>query len=167
MKITHQDVECDILEKKNKINCDLFFTDERTAMRAIITAIVTSFLNQLSGCFTFLTYAGTIMSITGSSVNPYTTSIILGVVQIIGSLFTTYLADRLGRKVLLVVSLFGTVAGQTALSIFMYLHKLDYDLSMFSWVPVTSMAFVIFIGSAGVVSLSSICTVEALPAKVN
>lgn len=136
-------------------------------MKGIFVAIVLSCINQCTGCFVFLTYAGSILSKTGTSVNPYIASIILGVIQIVASLFTTQLADRLGRKVLMIISLFGTVLGQTALSAFTYLQMLDYDLSLFDWVPVTSMSFVIFIGTAGVIPLSSICTVEALPAKVN
>lgn len=148
-------------------NARSLFSDERNAMRAIAIAIVLSCMNQFTGCFIFLTYAGNILSKTGTGVNPYTCSIILGVVQIIGSLFTTQLADRLGRRVLLITSLFGTVLGQTALSTFTYLQTLDYDLSMFDWVPVTIMSFVIFIASLGVIPLTSICTVEVLPAKVN
>lgn len=135
-------------------------------MRAVLIAIVLGLLNQLSGCFTFLTYAGNIMSRTGKGVNPYVGTIIIGVLQIVGAISTTQLADRLGRKVLLIVSLFGSVLGQTALSIFTYLQELDYDLSMFSWVPVTSMAFVVFISTLGIIPLSTICAVEVLPAKV-
>lgn len=135
-------------------------------MRAIAVAIVLSTLNGVSGCFTFLTYGGNILVAARSSVNPYTCSIIFGVAQIIGSLFTTQLADKLGRKLLLLISLFGTGLGQTTLSVYLYLHKLDYDLSTFDWVPAASMAFVIFISTAGIIPLSTICTVEILPIKV-
>lgn len=152
---------------KIQITHNFNISDERKAIRALSIAIVLSFLNQLSGCFTFLTYAGSIVSKTGNSMNPYTATIIFGVFQIVGSLFTTHLADRLGRKVLLIVSLLGAVLGQTALSIFSFLQKLDYDLTMFDWVPVASMSFVIFISTLGIIPLSTICAVEALPIKVN
>lgn len=145
----------------------LLFSVDRNAVRAIFIAIVLSFLNQLSGCSTFLIYAGSILSKTRNSVNPYKASIAFGVVQIVGSLFTTQLADRLGRKVLLIVSLFGSALGQTSLAIFTYLQEFDYDLSMFNWVPLISLSFIVFIATIGIVPLSSICTVEVLPAKVN
>lgn len=135
-------------------------------MRAIAITIVLSCMNQFTGCFTFLTYAGSILAKSGSTMNPYTCTIILGVVQIVASLLTTHLADRLGRKSLLIVSLFGTVLGQMSLASFAYLQEREYDLSMFDWVPVTSLSFIIFIGTVGVVPLSSICTVEVLPEKV-
>lgn len=154
------------LTRSHFITYFVYSADERKAIKAIIVAIVLSILNQFSGCFTFLTYAGSILNTTGSTVSPYMSSIIFGVVQIMGSLFTTQLADRWGRKVLLIISLFGTVLGQTALSIFMYFHKLDYDLSELDWIPAASIAFVIFIGSVGIIPLTSICTVEILPAKV-
>lgn len=143
------------------------FSVDRNAVRAIIIAIVLSFLNQLSGCSTFLIYAGTILTKTENSINPYTASIAFGVVQIIGSLFTTQLADRLGRKVPLIVSLFGSALGQITLATFTYLQGLGYDLSMFNWVPLLSLSFIVFIATLGIVPLSSICTVEVLPAKVN
>lgn len=53
------------------------------------------------------------------------------------------------------------------LSIFTYLQELDYDLSLFHWVPIASMSFVVFVTTVGVIPLTSTCTVEILPKKVN
>lgn len=102
----------------------------------------------------------------GTNVNPYTSTIILGMVQIAGSLFTTQLADKLGRKTLLNISLVGSVLGQLALVTFLYLDMLGFDVALFGWVPVASTGFVIFIASVGIVPLLSICTVEMLSPKV-
>lgn len=67
---------------------------------------------------------------------------------------------------LLLFSLSGTVLGQISLAVYMFLNDLDYDLTLFRWVPVASLAFSIFIGSIGVIPLSSLCTVEVMPAKI-
>lgn len=142
------------------------YSDERSAIKALSIAIVLSMLSQFTVSSVFLTYSGDILSRTGNNVNPYTASIIFGVIQIVASLFTTQLADRLGRKVLLTVSLLGTVLGQVALSSFTYLHILGHDLSFFSWIPVISISFVVFISTLGIIPLASVCTVEVLPAKV-
>lgn len=128
--------------------------------------MVLTFLNQLTGCYTFLTYAVMIFAKIGTSLNPYTSTIILGIVQIAGSLFTTQLADRFGRKTLLNVSLIGSVLGQLALVSFIYLDKLGFDVALFRWVPVASAGFVIFIASMGFVPLHTVCIVEMLSPKV-
>lgn len=102
----------------------------------------------------------------GKSVDPYISSIILAVALIFGSLATTYLADILGRRLLNIVSLFGSACGLLSMSLYHYLYVKDYDLSAFTWVPVISLSFVIFISSAGIVSLAFVCSVENLPTKV-
>lgn len=102
----------------------------------------------------------------GKSLDPHISSIILAVALIFGSLATTYLADILGRRVLNILSLMGSAFGLLSMSIYHYLYVKDFDLSGFSWVPVISLSFVIFISSAGIVSLAFVCSVENLPTKV-
>lgn len=143
------------------------FAGERNAIQGIFIGIVLTLLNQLTGCYVFLTYAVMIFAKIGTSVDPHTSTIILGIVQIAGTLFTTQLADKLGRKVLLNISLVGSVLGQLALVAFLYLDKIGFDVTLFSWVPVASTGFVIFIASVGIVPLLAICTVEMLPPKVS
>lgn len=135
-------------------------------MKALLTGVVLSFLNQLTGVYTFLTYAGNILSETRTDFDPYISSIVLGIFQLAGPLLTSNLADKMGRKKLMIVSLLGSAVGQMALAVFAYLQKLDYELSSFAWVPVASLSFVIFIGALGVVPLSTLCTMEILPRKV-
>lgn len=49
---------------------------------------------------------------------------------------------------------------------YLYCVSLGFNMSMFTWVPVTSLGFVILISSVGIVPLSLICLVELLPSKV-
>lgn len=143
------------------------FSGNRNSIKGISIGIVLTLLNQTTGCYTFLTYAVMIFAQIGANVNPYTSTIILGVVQIAGSLLTTQLADKLGRKALLIISLVGSVFGQLALAIFFYFDKLGCDVAFLSWVPVASTGFIIFIASVGIVPLMSICAVEMLPPNVS
>lgn len=58
----------------------MFVSDERRALNAILIGINLGVLNQFTGVFTLLTYAGNILAKTGTStVRPYTSTIILGV----------------------------------------------------------------------------------------
>lgn len=145
----------------------IFLSGERDAIKGIFIGIVLTLLNQLTGCYIFLTYAVMIFARIGTNVNPYTSTIILGIVQIAGSLLTTQLADRLGRKILLNISIVGSVLGQLSLAVFLYLDKVGVDVTLLHWVPVASTGFVIFIASVGIVPLIPICTVEMLSPKAS
>lgn len=103
---------------------------------------------------------------TGTKLNPYTSSIILGVALLLGSVLTTYMADSFGRKFLNIFSLVGSSFGLFAVSLYQYLNMNGHDMSAFAWVPVVSLSFVIFISSAGIFSLAFVCSVEYLPPKV-
>lgn len=117
--------------------------------------------------FTIISYAVTIFEKTGTSIDPYISSIVLALALIVGSLLTTYLADMLGRKILNIVSCAGSAIGLFTLSIYYYFYINDYNLASFVWVPVVSLSFVVFISSAGINALAYVCSVECIPAKVN
>lgn len=93
-------------------------------------------------------------------------SIMLAVALILGSLFTTYLADTLGRKFLNLISLMGSAVGLFATALYHYLNINGYDLTGFAWVPVVSLSLVVFISSVGIMPLAFLCSVEYLPPKV-
>lgn len=136
-------------------------------MKALTIGFVLSLLNQFTGVFIFLIYVGTILSKTGSILDANIAAILLGVCQVAGPLVSTYIADKMARKTLMIISLIGSVIGQLTLAIFSYLQDRNYNLTTFQWVPVTSLSFVVFIGSLGIVSMSPLCTLEILPRKVN
>lgn len=121
----------------------------------------------MSGCFTLLTYAATIFSKTESHLDPFTSAIALAIAQILGNLLTTLLADKYGRKILIAVSLAGCSLSLFSLSIYLYLIDAGFDMHAFDWMPVCLLSFSIFIGSAGIIPLTSVCTVEVLPPKVS
>lgn len=127
-----------------------------------------AWLSQLTGGYTFVTYAAVIFKKSGASnIDPFTASIVIAIVQIMGSICTTQLSDRLGRKFLVLLSLFGSSFGLFIFAFYSYLNQNGYDLSSFQWIPVICLSFVIFIASAGIISLAAVCTVENLPSKVS
>lgn len=121
---------------------------------------------QLTANFTIISYAVMIFERTGTSIDPYFSSVILALALIVGSVCTTYLADILGRRILNIVSLAGSAVGLFAVSLHHYLYINGYDLSAFVWVPVVSLSFVVFISSSGINALAYCCTVEYFPHKV-
>lgn len=135
-------------------------------MKGLGIGVSLPILAQLTANFTMITYAVPILKMSGTSFNPYASSIVFAVMLIIGSSTTTYFADILGRKRLILISLIGSAIGQLLASLYHYLYLNGYDMSAFAWVPVVSLSFVIFISAAGILPLQIICTIEYLPPKV-
>lgn len=138
----------------------------KPSMKGLGIGFALSCFGQITGVFTILTYAVMIFEKAKTSIDPHICSIILAIALISGSLTTTYLADKLGRKVLNFISMLGSGIGLLSLSLYHYLYAEGYNLSAFEWVPVVSLSFVIFISASGVLPLTIICTVENLPPKV-
>ena len=62
------------------------------------------FFQQLSGVNILIFYAKKIFDDAGSILNSSTSSVIIGVVQVIATYFSTVLIERVGRKLLLFIS---------------------------------------------------------------
>lgn len=138
----------------------------RDSRRAILIGFCLCCLCQFCGNFAIVNYAATIFAASGSQMDANVSTIILGVVQIVGTVSSAVLVDNLGRKPLYIVSSAGCVLGLATIGAFTFLHHAGIDLRAFDWVPVTSLSFVIFISSIGVVSLPFVVLTEILPPKI-
>lgn len=121
---------------------------------------------QTTASFAIVSYSVMTFTKSGASIDPHISSITLAVVLLFGSLTTTYLADRLGRKLLCLISMMGSACGLFITALYHYLCVSGYDLSAFDWIPLISISAVIFLSAAGIAPLSIICSVENLPSKV-
>lgn len=141
--------------------------DEWRALKGIFIGTVLAILMIASANFTLLNYSILVFERSGAHINPYTSSVMLFIAQIIGCICSTGFADKLGRKFLLVVSLLGSAIGLSTLAVYLYSVENGVDTNLFTWIPVASLSFTIFIGSAGIVPLGPICTIELLPYRVS
>lgn len=127
---------------------------------------------QFTGCPTFLTYTLLIFEKSGASfMDAYVASNILAAAQLVGGICSTQIADKLGRKLSMIISFLGSAIALLILTIYLYLNQFGYDLTTsYPWtavIPVASIAFTMFISSAGVLALFAVCFVEYLPTKVS
>lgn len=67
--------------------------------KAMLIGAVLMVLNQFSGCYAMLQYTSNIFKEAGTAVPSNVAAIIVGIIQLIGSLFPVFLVDRIGRKV--------------------------------------------------------------------
>lgn len=116
-------------------------------MEGLSIGILLVSFTQLTGCFTITSYAVMTFAKVGTRMDPYTSSIMLAVALILGALTTTYLADKLGRRMLNLISMLGSAFGLLATALYYYLNLIGYDLSAFAWVPVVCLSTVVYLSS--------------------
>lgn len=90
-----------------------------------------------------------IFKISGSSLSPNNSAIIVGLVQLIGSCLSTTMMERAGRRPLLLTSSLGMGLCHYTLGLFSYLQSLQYDVSRFSWISVAALSVYMIAYSLG------------------
>ncbi|KAH8377878.1 hypothetical protein KR093_007646, partial [Drosophila rubida] len=136
----------------------------RSAFRAYASAAVLLIVNQFSGIFSMVSYMSDIFDLSGSTMDPDTCTIIIGIVQILGTYATALLCDVWGRRLLLVVSSGGVAVSLFGFGFFTY-FALRHDLSDWSWVPLVLMSLCIFMGNIGLVGCFFMALVEMYPIR--
>lgn len=103
--------------------------------KAVVLSLALATVQRLSGAGAIIQYTAKLFSISGSSVAPNTASIITGIFQLTGSGITIFLIDRVGRRILLLISSFVVVACLAMLTLYFYfLNKgahIIYSCDMF------------------------------------
>lgn len=122
-------------------------------------------LNQFCGCFPMMNYTAKIFSKSGSNLPPNVSSIVTGVLQIIGAVCCTFLVEKAGRKILFSISAFGIAFGLGVMSLYTFLDLKGFDLSSFSWIPLVSFSFVMCIYNFGVNTLPFLYISEIVQTK--
>lgn len=138
----------------------------RDALKGLGIGFTLATLSTLTATFIITTYSVTIFQTLRTSIDPYVSSITLAVALIWGAIISTYLADKLGRKKLNLISLSGTAFGLLIAALYHYLNINGIDLTSFAWIAVFSLCLSIIISAAGIVPLAMVCSVENLPSKV-
>lgn len=124
-------------------------------------------LNQFCGVFAMMNFTATIFAESGSNLSPNLSAIIVGGIQIIGSMFPPLLVDRIGRKMMMGLSGFGTSIGLAILGVYTSMKSQGFDLDSFAWVPLVMFSFVIFISNWGLMTLPFMIVSEISHPKVN
>uniref|UniRef100_A0A8D8IHU6 Facilitated trehalose transporter Tret1 n=2 Tax=Culex pipiens TaxID=7175 RepID=A0A8D8IHU6_CULPI len=136
------------------------------AKKGILIGIFLMFLNQFCGVFAILTYAVSIFSESGSTLSPGTSAIIMGAIQIVGTIASFIFIDLAGRKVLLLISTYGTGLGLTCLGVYSWLRAQSVDLTGLDWIPIASLSLTVFLFCVGLCNIPFFVLPELLPAKI-
>ncbi|KAI5706000.1 hypothetical protein M8J76_015834 [Diaphorina citri] len=127
--------------------------------------IILFFLQQFTGLYIILVFAISIFTGMGSTLDPYISTICLGVLRLIMGVVTTYVLRTCGRRKLCILS--GTVM-TLAMSLSGYfihtdLHQQD---SLLKFVPILCILVFITFGTLGLVTLPWMISAEMFPNEV-
>ncbi|TDG53575.1 hypothetical protein AWZ03_000390 [Drosophila navojoa] len=147
----------------NAFNYKDFLT--RPALKAYSMAILLIFTNQFTGTFCFASYMSDVFTLSHTTLDIGICTIIIGVVQIVGTYTTTLLCDRFGRKILLLISCLGCGICLAAFGSFTYFAE-RYDLSSVGWMPLLLLSLDVFLCNIGLVGVLFVVLVELMPGKI-
>lgn len=121
----------------------------RGSLRAILITVVLNSNQQLSGIFALLFFTVFIFQESGSDVSPNVACIIVGVLQLIGTVLSCILVERCGRRVLLLISNITVVVDLAVLGLYFYCKAAGFDVSAFSWLPLLCLSVYMVVFSLG------------------
>lgn len=124
------------------------------------------FLGQSTGPFVLVSYAASIFQLSGSSLSPNMSAILIGITCYFGSYFSMLLADRKGRKFLLLSSLFFASLGYLFFGGYLHLKHYGIDLPQFEWFPIFCVCFTILALSFGITNQPFVVISEISPTQV-
>ncbi|XP_053692016.1 facilitated trehalose transporter Tret1-like [Sabethes cyaneus] len=147
----------------------LTFADFKTpaAIRGLSIGIFVMALNQFSGIFAILTYAGTILLYSGSSIEPKYALIMLALINIAGNLTSFAIIDKAGRKIFLLISTVGVGFSLGILGLHSFFSDPnDLYMGTYSWVPVLCLSLTIYTAALGITNVPFFLLPEILPPKL-
>ncbi|XP_049768340.1 facilitated trehalose transporter Tret1-like [Schistocerca cancellata] len=140
--------------------------EARRDVRALAIVFGLMCFRQVIGINAVVFYTVDIFAVADADLSPSAETIIVGMVQMVSTCASSRLADRAGRRTLLLVSAAGTAACHAVLTAFFALHRsLDYDVSALSWLPLVALALFMVLFAAGFGPLPWLMIAELLPSQ--
>ncbi|CRK87311.1 CLUMA_CG001113, isoform A [Clunio marinus] len=133
------------------------------ARKSLIIGLVLVSVNQLSGCLVFMNYKADIFINVGLKFSPEFFAIIISIIQVIGSVVSTFVVGSMTRKLLYISTCFGAISGFLAWGFCLNLFD---KRTIFPWLSISALSLAIFMASAGFLPLTFVLLSEILPQKI-
>ncbi|XP_031348940.1 facilitated trehalose transporter Tret1-like isoform X2 [Photinus pyralis] len=156
-------------EEKNRVS---FITcmKTRSAKIASIVCFSLMFFQQAGGINAVIFYTGDIFKSSGSSLDPGVATIICGVIQSISTFVSSLIIDKLGRRILLILSDLLMVVSGVALGIFFSLKERELvdkeTLSTLGFLPIVSLSVFFIVFSLGFGPIPWMISSELFPSEI-
>lgn len=142
---------------------------KRATKKAFLICFGLMFFQQLSGVNAIIFFTSDIFKAAGVDIAPKNASIIVGSMQVIATYASTLVVDRLGRRVLLLISIGIMSICHLLLGIFFSLkaHVMDaQDIKSIGWLPVLALSVFMIVFSLGFGPIPWMITAEVFPREV-
>lgn len=140
----------------------------RGTRRGLVVMIGLIFIQQFGGIMAILSNTQAVFDITpGSSLSSSESAIVVGGIQVVASVGTSSLVDRLGRRPLLLVSTSGCAASLAIMGAYQYIHlRTDADTAAYDWLPLGCVVVFLVAYSLGVGPLPIAMMGEMFPTNI-
>ncbi|CAH1711236.1 facilitated trehalose transporter Tret1-2 homolog [Aphis gossypii] len=138
---------------------------KRGTLKALLIGLVFQAGTQFSGINIILMYTVDIFKKSGSRMSPHSCTILVGVVQVIGSAIATLTVHRAGRKFFLMVTYGVTALALITIGTCFYVNKVDPSINT-GILPVLSLSVHVIAFSLGLGMVPYIIYTEVFPANV-
>merc|ERR1711874_218093 len=139
-------------------------------LKPFIISLAMMFFLMMSGFNVMVFYVVTIFDTAGSSLDPNLSSVVVGAVLLISCFIALAIVSQLGRKLILVTSIFGMAACHIILGTCYHLRgtlsSSEPAPDYLGWLPILAVVGFLFLGNIGYGTLIWVVTAELLPPKV-
>lgn len=144
----------DLKEEEAKLRADkITFAQsfqQRATIRALIISLGLMFFQQLSGINAVIFYTTTIFRDANTGLEATDATIIVGVIQVVATLLATFIVDKTGRRILLMISDFFMAISTILLAVYFQLKEDDpAQVNDLGWLPVLAVCLFIAMFSIG------------------
>lgn len=131
--------------QQSKASAKDLFTS-RVATKGLVVALGLMGAQQLSGVNAVIFYTSKIFEKAGSTMSASDCSIVVFVVQVLATFLSMLLADRAGRRVLLLLSSSVLTVCLAMLAVYYHIQGSGHDMNGVTWLPLATVAvfFVMF-----------------------
>ncbi|XP_037295804.1 facilitated trehalose transporter Tret1 [Manduca sexta] len=142
------------------------FTD-KSNRRALCVTIPLYIFQQFSGIVAVIFFATTIFNSAGSSIQPHIATMIVGATSLFSSIFSPMFIDKLGRKILLIISTAGCCVSMTVVGMYFYLDYIgNSSVLSLRWLPLVCLVTSLFFYGIGLTIIPNTLTGEMFSPSV-
>ncbi|XP_031782685.1 facilitated trehalose transporter Tret1 isoform X2 [Nasonia vitripennis] len=122
---------------------------------------------QLSGHMAIVAYTQEIFSHSGSKLEPQYAVIVLGLAQLAAGLAAASLVDRVGRRILILLSGSFAAVSLALVGLFFFMkYSLEADVSMITWLPIAALIVYEIMVALGIGTIPYVILGEIFPTNV-
>ncbi|CAL4083185.1 unnamed protein product [Meganyctiphanes norvegica] len=118
-------------------------------LKIFILLTFLNFIAQFTGNFVVINYTVPIFQATNSSIDAYTSTIIIGVIRVIGSSTYLIVIDRFGRRLVFIFSFLVMATSGAIFGGYFFLQSQNYDVNNIGWLPLTCLVVFSFFTCIG------------------